>query len=128
MSEIELIRRCYERIVAADFPYAAQDDEREAVKGVRVRGCHGNTQNVLFFTLTLEDGQLRDVRYDCQYCEPAMYITAEVLCELLEARPLGLLAELDDAAVIGALGGESRKILRQARTAVELLGEALAGA
>lgn len=126
MSEPGVIRAHYERLVAEGFPHAGKIGEGEVkIKAVAVRGCHGNTQNVLFFSLSVEEGALRDLKYECQYCDPTMYVVAELVAELLEGRPADVLDEFDDVEMTEALGGRSRKVFREATTAVRLIHEAL---
>jgi len=126
MSERSVIRAYYDRVVAAEFPGAGAIGEDEPrIKAVAVRGCHGNTQNLLFFTFTVEDGNLRGLRYECQYCDPTMYVTAELLHELLDGQPVARIRKIDDDELTEALGGASRKVLREARTALGLLAEAV---
>lgn len=125
MSERDVIRAYYERVVAADFPGAGEiGDDEPRVKAVAVRGCHGNTQNLLFFAYTAEDGRLRDLRYQCQYCDPTMYVTAELLHGLLDGQPVARIGEIGDDEIEEALGGPSRKVLREARIALGLLADA----
>jgi len=126
MSERSVIRAYYDRVVAAEFPGAGMIGEDEPrIKAVAIRGCHGNTKNLLFFTFTVEDGRLRGMRYECQYCDPTMYVTAELLRELLDGQPVARIGEIDDEGLTEALGGTSRKVLREARTALGLLAEAV---
>lgn len=126
MSELSVIRGYYERVVAADFPGAGEIAEDEPrINAVKVRGCHGNTQNLLFFSVEVEDGHVRGLKYECQYCDPTMYVTAEVVRELVEGKPVGEIEAIGDAELTEALGGESRKVIREARMALELLAEAI---
>lgn len=125
MSERSVIRMYYERVVEADFPGAGEIGEDEPrVKAVAVRGCHGNTQNLLFFSFAIEDGRLRGLKYECLYCSPTMYVTAELLHELLDGQPVARIGEIGDDELTEALGGTSRKVLREARIALGLLAEA----
>jgi hypothetical protein len=128
MNELDLIRAFYETLVAANFPYAGEiADDPKRLKAVSIRGCHGNSKNLLFFSVTVEDGCVRAVRYDCQYCDVVMYVVAELLCRLVDRKPVTRLAELGDAQVTELLGGESLKILRQARVTLGLLKDGLLG-
>jgi len=126
MSELNVIKRYYEQAVTDDFPHLGgiADDERR-IKAVNVRGCHGNTQNVLFYSCAVKDGVLHDLKYDCQYCDPTMYVVAELVGELLEGRPVDALDTITDEQMTEALGGQSRKVIREARTAIRLVDEAL---
>ncbi|HCA48476.1 MAG TPA: hypothetical protein DEP45_14310 [Armatimonadetes bacterium] len=126
MSEREVIRGYYERVIAADFPGAgAIGDDEPRIKAVEVRGCHGNTQNLLFFSANLDERGLLALRYECRYCNPTMYVTAELLHELLQGQPLARIGEIGDDELVAALGGTSRKVLREAHVALRLLREAL---
>jgi len=125
MSEAELIRARYERIVAADFPHSGEiGDDEPRVKAVERSGCHGHSQNLLFYSFEVEDGVVRGLKYECQYCDVPMYIVAEVVAGLIADRPVECLAEIDDEEIIQALGGRSRKLLRLTRTALRLIAEA----
>ena len=126
MSELNVIKAYYDRVVERDFPGAGEIAAGEPrIKAVSVRGCHGNTQNVLFCTLTLEDGRVRGLKYECQYCDPMMYVVAELVGELLDGRPIDEITAIDDSEITEALGGPSRKVLREARTAIRLIAEGL---
>jgi len=125
MSEREVIRAYYDRVIAADFPGAGTiGDDEPRIKAVEVRGCHGNTQNLLFFSATVGDEGRLALKYECQYCNPTMYVTAELLYELLHGQPLARIGEIGDDELVAALGGTSRKVLREAHVALRLLGEA----
>ena len=126
MSELNVIRDYYERLVAEDFPGAGEIAEDEPrVKAVTVRGCHGNTQNLLFYSFDVRDGRLQDLKYECQYCDPKMYVVAELVHGMLDGRDVERIGDIDDADLIEALGGPSRKVLREARTAIGLIAEAI---
>lgn len=126
MSELGVIKAYYEGVVTEDFPHAGEiGDDEPKIKAVTVRGCHGNTQNVLFFSLSVEEGALRDLKYECQYCDPTMYVVAELVAELLEGRQMDSMDGLDDSEMAKALGGGSRKVMREARTAIQLIHQAL---
>lgn len=126
MSELNVIKAYYERVVAEDFPCLGGIGEGEPrIKAVTVRGCHGSTQNLLFYSLHVEDGRIRDLKYECQYCDPTMYVVAELVGELLRDRAVEALDAITDEEMAEALGGESRKVLRRARTAVRLIDAAL---
>lgn len=126
MNELQVIKHYYGRIVSADFPHSGEiGDEELRVKAVAVRGCHGNTQNLLFFSFTVEDGCLRDLKYECRYCDVTMYVTAELVSELIDQQPIERLGAIGEADLEEALGGKSRKIIRQARTTLALLGESV---
>ncbi|MBN2448923.1 MAG: hypothetical protein JXR77_00955 [Lentisphaeria bacterium] len=126
MNELDLIRGFYETLVAADFPHAGEvADDGARLQAVSVRGCHGNSKNLLFFSVTLNEGRVRAIRYDCQYCDVTLYVVAELVCRLLEEQPVTRLAELGDIEISALLGGESRKVLRQARVTLGLLRDAL---
>jgi len=126
MSELGVIKAYYERVVAADFPRACEiGDDEPKIKAVTVRGCHGNTQNVLFFSLSVEECALRDLKYECQYCDPTMYVVAELVAELLEDRPVDAIDGIDEAEMAEALGGRARKVFREARAAIQLIHQAL---
>lgn len=126
MTQAEVIRARYGRIVAADFPHSGEiGDDEPRVKAVERSGCHGHSQNLLFYSFAIEDGLLRGLRYECQYCDVSMYIVAEVVAELIADQPTERLAEIGDEEIIAALSGESRKLLRLTRTALRLVGEAV---
>jgi len=126
MTEIELIRARYESIVVADFPHSgAIGDDEPRVKAVERSGCHGHSQNLLFYSFAVEDGVVRGVKYECQYCDVPMYTVAEVVSELIADQPVTRLSEIGDGEIIRALGGESRKLMRLTRTALRLVAEAV---
>ena len=122
MKEGELIKAFYERIVQADFPYSAPiPDESPRIKAVDDSGCHGDGKNLLFLSYDLVDGRVANVRYECEYCDVTMYVTAELVCGLIEGQPIEMIGEITQEEIVTALGGHSRKILRQVRTALELV-------
>ncbi len=124
MKEAELIKAAYERIVQADFPYSAPiSDGSRRIKAVDDSGCHGDGKNLLFLSFDLVDGRVANVHYECEYCDVTMYVTAELVCGLMDGRTLYEIGEIAQSEVITALGGNSRKILRQVRTALELVAD-----
>ena len=128
MTEAEVIRACYERIVAADFPHSGEiGDDESRVKAVERSGCHGHSQNLLFYSFGIEDGMLRGLKYECQYCDVPMYIVAEVVSELIADRPVAEMDAITDEEIEALLGGRSRKLTRLTLTALCLLREAMAG-
>jgi hypothetical protein len=129
MTETDILRNYYERIVRSDFPHAAgaAADGRKRFNAVNIRGCHGNSKNQLFFSLDIRDGRIRHITYECQYCDVTMYVTAEIICELSEGLFPEDIARIDDADVARALGGRVRKVERQARVSLGLLHEGLGG-
>ncbi len=126
MTERDLIRACYAKLAAAGFPYAVEPgDEGARLKAVSVRGCHGNSTNLLFFSVEVEDGTIRRIRYDCQYCDVILYVTAELICKLASGRPVAALSQISDDDLCREMGGLSKKVVRQATTSLELLREGL---
>jgi hypothetical protein len=126
MSELNVIKDNYERIVMEDFPHLGGIGEDELrIKAGEVRGCQGSTQNLLFYSLQVEDGRIRGPKYECQYCGATMYVVAELVGKLLEDRPVDELDAITDDEMAEALGGPSRKVIREARTAIRLIDEAL---
>lgn len=129
MNDIDIVRTYYEQVVAAGFPHSGEiADDRKRLKAVSIRGCHGNSKNQLFFFVTVNAGCLSAITYECQYCDVTMYVTAELICGLVTGLPVAALAQIGDAEVAQALGGDVRKIKRQARITLGLLREGLARA
>jgi len=54
-----------------------------------------------------------------------MYVVAELVHGMLDGRDVERIGDIDDADLIEALGGPSRKVLREARTAIGLIAEAI---
>ena len=126
MSELQVIKAYYEQVVAEDFPHLEGIGEEERrVKAGDVKGCHGDAQNLLFYSFEIEGGCIEDVKYECQYCGPTMYVVGEVVAGLLDGRPVDRIAQIDDDEIVEAVGGKSRNVLRAARTAIRLIGEAI---
>lgn len=121
MREAEVLKAFYERIVRADFPYSAQiADGAPRIKAVDDSGCHGDGKNLLFLSFDIVDGRVANVHYECEYCDVTMYVTAELVCGLIEGRRLNEIGEIAQSQIVTALGGHSRKVLRQVRTALEM--------
>lgn len=128
MSELDVIRAYYEKVVTADFPHALKPEDGEArLKAVTVRGCHGNSTNLLFFSVETDEGVIRRIAYDCQYCDITMYVTAELICELAVDQPVHSLKAVTETDIVTALGGTSKKVLRQANTSIGMLCDGLQG-
>ncbi len=126
MREVDLIRHFYESAVRSGFPYAADiPDTTARIKVVDDSGCHGDGKNLLFLTLSVVEGRLSRPRYECEYCDIMMYVTAELVCQLIDQRPVAELGMIRDAEITAALGGPSRKIIRQVNMALRMLIEAL---
>lgn len=124
MREVELIKAFYERIVQADFPYSAPiSDGSRRIKAVDDSGCHGDGKNLLFLSFDLVDGRVANIHYECEYCDVTMYVTAELVCALIEGQTIEMIKDIPQAEIVAALGGHSRKILRQVRTALELVSD-----
>ena len=128
MTEAEVIRACYERIVAADFPHSGEiGDDESRVKAVERSGCHGHSQNLLFYSFRVEDGMLRGLKYECQYCDVPMYVVAETVAGLIADRPVAEMDAITDEEIETMLSGQSRKLTRLTRTALRLLQQAIGG-
>jgi len=126
MTERDIIRAYYRRVASAGFPHAAEhDDGKDRLKAVSIRGCHGNSTNLLFFCVEVDNGIISRIGYDCQYCDVIMYVTAELICELSVGRAVADLGAIDDSDLAAALGGTSKKVLRQTRTSFGLLRDGL---
>lgn len=50
-------------------------------------GCRGGRDH-LFLYLAIEDSRIVDVRFECATCDPAMFVTANVLCDLARGREI----------------------------------------
>jgi hypothetical protein len=79
-----------------------------------IEGCAGGGKNLLEVAVALDGPRVRDVRVACGLCNPAMYVAADLACEVARGRPVADLLALDPLAPasldpwFAALGGSAR--------------------
>ena len=128
MNEIELIRKYYNKRVEEDFKNSGGlEDPDITVKAVDTKGCHGNNTDLLYFHLGIEGERIKDVRYECEYCDLIMYVVAEITCDLVRNRTLDEIANMTERDFSNALGGHSPKALARWKTAFDALVKEVSG-
>jgi NifU-like protein involved in Fe-S cluster formation len=122
MKEVDIIRNFYSQIAAEGFKHEDSVDSPDiSLKAVLTKGCHGNSNDLLFLDLKLNEKTIAEIGYNCEYCDMLMYVVGEALCKRLKGASLDEIETLKDKDLFGLIGGESKKALKRWNNALEIL-------
>lgn len=122
MTEAELIRRYYQKIVEQNFKNSGEIENPDvSIKAVDTKGCHGNDTNILYFYFRVEKNIVKEIKYNCGYCDVIMYVTAEIMCNLIKDISIEKISKITKDDFINELGGYSQKTGIRWKTALNML-------
>ncbi len=87
-------------------------------------GCRGGRDH-LFVHLDIHDSRIVDIRFECATCDPAMLVTASILCDLARGRELRDALMLSQADFFEVLGTKSEDIAEHSIPALDVLRRAI---
>jgi hypothetical protein len=90
-----------------------------------VMACPGRSSDVIHMYVWVEDGHMRQIRWQCHMCDPWMQVAGDILCHLAQGSPLdaALRWRWDDFEPV--LGGPSALIMEHAGAAMLTLHKAV---
>ena len=122
MEEIEVVKKYYEKIVKENFKNSGELKNPDIfIKAVNAKGCHGNNTNLLYFYLRIEKKVVKDIKYECEYCDLMMYVVGESMCNLLKYFDIDRILDISEKDFFAELGGYSYKALFRWKTALDIL-------
>ncbi len=118
----ELIIKRYQQIGSEDFRNEGKIEDANAI--ANGEGCRGSRDH-LFLYLKIEDGKIVDIKYKCAYCDPAMFVTAEILCDMVKGLRIDEISKIDGKDFANLLGGYSKEAIAHYTPALEILRKAI---
>lgn len=119
----ELIIKRFQQINSEDFRNQGKIENANALADGK--GCRGSGDH-LFLYLKIEDGKIVDIKYKCAYCDPTMFVTAEILCDMVRGLKIDEILRIDGKEdFINLLGGDSQEAIDHYTPALEILRKAI---
>lgn len=118
----ELIIKRYQQISREDYRNEGKIEDANAVADGE--GCRGSGDH-LFLYLKIKDDKIVDIKYKCAYCDPAMFVTAEILCDLVKGLKIDEISKIDEKDFSNLLGGDSKEAIDHYIPALEILRKAI---
>lgn len=75
-----------------------------------VMACPGQSGDVIYVFLHIEDGAIADAKWMCHLCDPWMQVAGDIACTLVKGRQKDTVLDLTAQDFFNVLGGESRII------------------
>lgn len=86
--------------------------------------CRGKRDH-LFLYLRIEGSKIVDIRYECAQCDPTMYVTGDILCDLVRGLSIDDAMRVTEKDFEEELGEESQELLDHASSALMVLSAAI---
>jgi len=118
----ELIIKRFQQINSENYRNEGKIEDANALADGE--GCRGSGDH-LFLYLKIEDGKIADMKYKCAYCDPAMFVTAEILCDMVKGLKIDEISKIDGKDFSERLGGYSQDALDHYTPALEILSKAI---
>jgi NifU-like protein involved in Fe-S cluster formation len=118
----ELIIKRFQQISSEDYRNEGKIEDANALADGK--GCRGSKDH-LFLYLKIENGKIVDIKYKCAYCDPAMFVTAEILCDLVKGLKIDEISKIDGKDFTNLLGGESKEGSDHFEMAMKILKEGI---
>jgi len=114
----KLINRYFQEVVTKEFPNQGSIPDANAY--AEGKGCKGDaSRDQLFLHLKIEGNRVAKIKYECSYCDPAMFVTAEIICDLVKGLTLDEISNIPLDKFSNALGGHSQQAIAHFSEAME---------
>jgi len=120
----QLVLEYFKKVMAAGFPHQGRmenPDVRVDSKTAGINICETGDRDQLYLDLAVDGGSVADIKYQCDLCDPAGFVTSEILCGLVKGKPVAELGGLGFEDFESRLGGASEQLRRHAQGALALL-------
>jgi nitrogen fixation protein NifU and related proteins len=87
-------------------------------------GCRGE-RDYLFVYLRVSGRKIVDIKYECSQCDPGMFVTGEILCELVKGLSIDEVEEIDERDFIDHFGRDCEELEERASTALLIIKSAI---
>lgn len=117
----EFVRKYYQNVVIKkNFRNSGKiENPKLSVGG---KGCRGSGhKDILFLYLRIEEDIVKDIKYECAYCDPTMYVTAEILCDLVKGLEVDKISSITEENFFNVLGSYSRQASEHWKPTFDLL-------
>jgi NifU-like protein involved in Fe-S cluster formation len=90
-----------------------------------VMACPGQSGDVIYVFLHVEDGVIADAKWMCHLCDPWMQVAGDVACTLVKGQHKDAALDLNAQDFYNILGGESRLIAEHCGAALLTVAKAV---
>jgi nitrogen fixation NifU-like protein len=118
----ELIIKRYQQISREDYRNEGKIENANVI--ANGEGCRGSRDH-LFLYLKIEEDKIVDIKYKCAYCDPAMFVTAEILCDMVRGLRIDDISKIDGENFTTLLGGYSKEAIDHYTAALKILERAI---
>ncbi len=118
----ELIMERFKQINREGFKNQGKIEQADVVADGE--GCRGSGDH-LFLYLKIEEGRIVNIKYKCAYCDPAMFVTAEILCDRVRGLSINEIPKIDKKDFSNFLGEYSQEVIEHSTPALEILRKAI---
>lgn len=90
-----------------------------------VMACPGQSGDVIYVFLHIENDVIADAKWMCHLCDPWMQVAGDIACTLVKGRPKDTVLDLTAQDFFGILGGGSRLIAEHCGAALLTVAKAV---
>jgi NifU-like protein involved in Fe-S cluster formation len=124
----EAVIKYYRRLLKNGFKHAGSLDSPDIFLdsvGEKIPVCGHSERNYLHLFIKIANGLIDNIKYTCT-CDPTANVVVEILCSLVEGKPVEHVIELTEESFLMMLGGGDDDFRKKSRGAIELLNRGLA--
>lgn len=101
-----------------------KDSSMGRLKGADIeieeRICEKEGRDQLSLYIKMESERVLEIKFMCTYCDPYMFVAADILARLFKGKTLKEIEEIEREEFYKALGGRSEEALKHFNKAREL--------
>ncbi|MEW6007020.1 MAG: iron-sulfur cluster assembly scaffold protein [bacterium] len=88
------------------------------------RACRGGRDH-LFLYMKIKENIIEDISFECGGCDMAMFVVADILCDLVRKKRLNEASNISEKEFLKALGGKSKSGAEHFKMAKKVLEDGL---
>jgi len=117
----KLIKEQFVKISQEGFKNSGKIKNATCVIESGAEGTCVGGRDYLFLYLKIENNKIIDIRYECNYCDPAMFVAAECLCNLARGLKVDECCKINNKTFSNYLGDYSEMATEHFSRALKLL-------
>lgn len=123
----ELVIKYYRQLLRGGFPHVGKIENPTVFIdsiGERIQVCGSIARAYMHIYVTIKDGFIERLCYLCT-CDPTANVAIEILCTLVEGKPVEEIDKITPDMFIGVLGSTREEFLSRAADMIKLLSQGL---
>ena len=123
----ELVIKYYRQLLRGGFPHVGKIEDPTVFIdsiGERIQVCGSIARAYMHIYITIRNGVIEQMKYLCT-CDPTANVAIEILCTLVEGKPVGEINNVTPEMFTGILSSTGEDFLKRAGDMTNLLLQGL---